>query len=276
MGAPNNIEAQELWRRVLNWINERDVRKVYIRLDRGRSVRCEAWSYERHKLLISAGRDRSKVVEGEAHVYVKAPIKYLRELSGIITGFMRSEGRKYGFISFSAPLSVTRRYAPSPNIYRYSLEDSLERVKEVIRNSMADSVALHLNTSEYLGGAIGTEEYVFTDGRVSINEVAMFSGVRAQHNANFSIDVKGSTWSIVLDELFGTYETIAQPIHVYAPRALWDPIINSIKEALGGRELFIINEDEELRDKEEENLELDEWNEESDESSNDFFTIGLN
>lgn len=64
---------------------------------------------------------------------MKAPVKYLRELSGIIIGFMRGEGRKYSLISLSAPLNVIRRYVPSPNIYRYSLKDSLEMVKEIIK-----------------------------------------------------------------------------------------------------------------------------------------------
>ena len=275
MGASSNVEALELWRKVLDWINERDIREVHVSLSRGRSVKCEAWSYGRHKLVISAGRVRSRVVEGEAHVYVKAPVRYLRELSGVIISFMRSEGRKYRLISLSASLSVIRRYVPSPNIYRYSLEDSLKMVKEIIKDSIADAVALHLTTSMYGGGVIGTEEYVFTDGMVSINEVTMFSGVKAWHDVSFSIDVNDSTWSIVLDELFGTDETITQPIHISAPRALWDPIINSIKKALGSRELFIINEDEELRNKEEEGPELDEWNEE-DEPGNNFFTIGPN
>ena len=275
MGTSSNVKAQELWRKVLDWIKERSVKEVHVNLSRGRSVKCEAWSYGRHELVIRAGRARSRVTEGEAHVYVKAPVKYLRELSGIIIDFMRGEGRKYSLISLSAPLNVIRRYVPSPNIYRYSLEDSLEMVKEIIKDSIADAVALHLTTSMYGGGVIGTEEYVFTDGRVSISEVTMFSGVKARHDVSFSIDVNDSTWSIVIDELFGTDETITQPIHISAPRALWDPIINGIKEALGNRELFIINEDEELRDKEEENPELDEWDEE-DEPGNDFFTIGLN
>ena len=275
MDAPSNVDASELWRNVLNWINERNVKDVYVNLSRGRSVRCEAWSYGRHELRINARKAWSRVVEGEAHVYVRAPVKYLRELSGIIIKFMRSEGRKYSLISLSAPLSVIRRYVPSPNIYRYSLEDSLEMVKEIIKDSIADAVALHLTTSMYGGGVIGTEEYVFTDGSVSINEVTVFSGVKARHDVSFSIDVNNSTWSIVLDELFGTDETITQPIHISAPRALWDPIINSIRGSLDGRELFIINEDEELRDEEEEDTELDEWNEE-DEPGNDYFTVGLN
>lgn len=96
-------------------------------------------------------------------------------------------------------------------------------------------MALHLTMSMYGGGVIGTKEYVFTDGRVLISEVTMFSGVKARHDVSFSIDVNNPTWSIVIDELFGTDETITQPIRISAPRALWDPIINSIKEALGGR-----------------------------------------
>ncbi|WP_054844678.1 hypothetical protein [Vulcanisaeta souniana] len=134
MGGSGSIDIQDIWHEILDWIKERNIDRIHITLSRGKTVKYDAWSYEKRELTFNGRRNKSKF-EGEAHVSIKAPTKYMRKLSDVIMGFIRSEGHRYRFISFSAPQTVIKRYAPSLSTCRCSLEDALIKVKEIINSS---------------------------------------------------------------------------------------------------------------------------------------------
>ncbi|WP_054855167.1 hypothetical protein [Vulcanisaeta sp. JCM 16161] len=249
-----------------SWINERGIGTVRISLDKGKAITYRAWTYEKRELSFNNGMSELRI-KGKAHVELRAPEEYIKGLCGIIVDFMRSEGRKYDFVSLRAPLDVIKHFIPPPNVCKCSLENSLMRVREIINNSTANKVVLFLSTSEFLAGSADVDEYVFTDGNIVIrDDVMMFSGTKAHHNLLYSIEVHGSTWSIIIEGIVDA----ELYMYVHAPRELWDTIINGIKEAVGNRDVEIINEDE---DYEEDGVE--ELNEE-DEDSNYDFVIGPN